>query len=100
VYTDKSRGEGEGVYFRLVPGTSTPKVCPSIAAAFPDGKPALLTPHPFLSWQVSITVSFPDGKPALPVELPTEATVSELMCLVAVKRHVCPGLALTWPDLT
>jgi hypothetical protein len=104
VYTDQSRGDGEGVYFRLVPGTATPKVCARAAAhsahlCFKDSaetRPALaMTARTIANWrQVSITVSFPDGKPPLPVELPTEATVAELMCLVAVKRHVAKHLMM------
>jgi hypothetical protein len=66
VYTDQRRGAGDGVYFRLVPGKNTPKA--------------------------SITVSFPDGKAPLPVDLPIDATVAELMCYVAVKRHVAKHL--------
>ena len=62
VYTDKPKGDGHGVYFRLVPGTSVPKA--------------------------SMIVAFPDNKPNLPVELPVEATVKELLTYVAAKRQL------------
>ena len=63
VYTDKSKGEGYGVYFRLVPGTSTPKV--SVRCVFPD-----------------------DNKPNCRWSFLSDATVGELICYVAAKRHI------------
>ena len=65
-YTDALHGAGRGVYFRLVPGASTPKV--TLTVAFPP------------------SVNQLEAIPELPLDLPVDATIGEVMNYVAARR--------------